>query len=63
MASKRRIRRKQCTGKKRFATSGEAADVMFSVIRNNRKKGGWLHVYSCRFCGGYHFGHQRHKRT
>lgn len=57
MASKRRIRRRQCDGKKRYATPAEAMVQMQDVIRNGRKKGGWLNVYRCRFCRGYHFGH------
>jgi hypothetical protein len=59
MASKRRIRRRQCSGKKRYATHQEAEGIMFKVIHSGKKRGGWLHVYSCRFCGGYHFGHRQ----
>lgn len=57
MASKRRIRRKQCSNKRRYATRLEAEGTMKEVIRKGKKHGGWLNVYSCRFCGGFHFGH------
>jgi len=57
MASKRRIRRRSCQRKKRFPTSAAALDAMHQVIRSGKKNGGYLHIYSCRFCGGYHFGH------
>lgn len=57
MASKRRIRRRQCSGKKRFKTSGEAHGTMYSLIQSGNKRGGWLHVCFCKFCHGYHFGH------
>lgn len=30
---------------------------MKKVIFSGNKRGGWLHVYLCRFCKGYHFGH------
>lgn len=57
MASKRHIRRKQCGGKKRFESHGEAHGIMHSLISSGNKRGGWLHVYFCKFCKGYHFGH------
>lgn len=57
MASKRRIRRKQCGNKRRYPTSAAAMAEMQDVIRNGRKGGGWLNVYRCQFCRGYHFGH------
>lgn len=63
MASKRRIRRKQCGKKKRFATQQLANDAMYSLIQSGKNRGGWLHVYSCRFCNGYHFGHTALKRS
>ncbi|NMC73191.1 MAG: hypothetical protein GYA56_02345 [Geobacteraceae bacterium] len=57
MASKRRIRRRQCDGKRRFCSSREARKAMHAVIRAGKVNGGILHVYRCCFCGGYHFGH------
>lgn len=57
MASKRRIRRKQCGRKMRFKTYDLAANVMYSLIRSDKMRGGFLQVYGCRFCGGFHFGH------
>ncbi len=48
MASKRRLRRKRCTGKKRHETIRAA--MAFA-----RSPG--LNAYKCNFCGGYHVGH------
>ncbi len=57
MASKRRIRRKSCSYKVRYATRPEAEHVMNQVIHSGHRRGGWLHVYPCQFCNGFHFGH------
>lgn len=59
MASKRHIRKKACTGKVRFDTTGQA----FDRIRKIRKSNGarhpeTLHPYSCAFCRGVHIGHR-----
>lgn len=59
MASKRRVRRKQCERKQRFACHDDANTAMRSVIFSGKKNGGWLHIYKCRFCRGYHFGHTK----
>lgn len=61
MASKRRIRRRQCSGKGRFDTHAAASAAMHSVIRAGKARGGLLHIYRCQFCGGYHFGHAPHR--
>lgn len=63
MASKRHIRRRQCENKQRFATHALADTAMKSVIFAGKKRGGWLHIYKCCFCNGYHFGHARQMRT
>lgn len=63
MASKRRIRRRQCGGKRRHETAAAAEKAMRSVIFSGYRRGGWLQVYKCRFCNGYHFGHAPKKRT
>ncbi len=57
MASKRRIRRKSCARKRRFDSHELAAAAMRHVIFAGKKRGGFLHVYHCKFCKGYHFGH------
>lgn len=56
MASKRRIRRKVCGKKVRYATQ-EAAQA--AIIALTRAKGwlGYMVPYRCPFCGGFHFGH------
>lgn len=56
MASKRRLRRKQCDGKRRYES---APDALAGIKALHRAKGyqGFLSVYRCQFCKGYHFGH------
>ena len=58
MASKRRIRRKSCTGKQRHATPAKGHA---HIARLHRSKGwqGRMDVYRCRFCNGYHVGHSK----
>lgn len=56
MSSKRRIRRKSCTGKHRFADQAAA----LAAIRALHARKGWqglLTPYRCKFCNGFHFGH------
>lgn len=53
MASKRAIRRRACGQKKRYGTHAEAVTGM----RWLRARAIGMVTYSCRFCGGYHFGH------
>lgn len=57
MSSKRRIRRKSCTGKRRFADVASARAAIAALIRNKGPQGGWLQPYHCPFCRGVHFGH------
>lgn len=57
MASKRHIRRKQCESKRRFPDHDSANSAMRLLIFSGKKNGGYLHVYKCCFCRGYHFGH------
>lgn len=57
MASKRRIRRKQCQNKIRFATMNEAQQHMIGMKKRTRSET-YYSVYGCSFCGGFHFGHQ-----
>lgn len=47
MASKRRLRRKSCTGKRAFESEAEAK-------ANNRFR---LRPYKCTFCSLFHLGH------
>lgn len=53
MSSKRRIRRKQCTRKKRYDYMAEAV----WVAKQLRAKGHKVRAYRCTFCGGWHVGH------
>lgn len=53
MSSKRRLRRRSCTSKKRY---DNAIDAQRDADDLRAKYGGiWL-SYSCRFCSGYHVG-------
>jgi len=60
MASKRRIRRKACAGKRRYATPAEGV----RTIKGLHRKFGYsqMDVYRCRFCTAYHIGHSGHRR-
>ena len=60
MASKRRIRRNKCGGKRRHETKEAALSDVFSMRRHG--VGGEtvshrLQVYRCSFCSGFHVGH------
>lgn len=55
MASKRRIRRQACAGKRRYASSVEGNTAIWSANRNGYR--GYMQVYKCKFCGSYHIGH------
>ncbi|MGC4076904.1 MAG: hypothetical protein QM702_07685 [Rubrivivax sp.] len=57
MSSKRRIRRRSCTGKQRFDDVDAAQRAISSLIRRRGPQGGWLQPYHCQFCRGVHFGH------
>ena len=54
MSSKRRIRRKQCTSKKRYPTQTDAVGEMIGIKKRTGEK---LHSYKCKFCNGWHIGH------
>ena len=54
MSSKRRVRRKACTGKIRHATFADAVAAARSLYRAN---GEYLTPYRCRFGHHYHTGH------
>ena len=55
MASKRRIRRKQCGNKQRHRTQVEAVAHIIGLRRKGEK--GNMQSYRCRFCGSFHVGH------
>ena len=58
MASKRRLRRKSCTGKVRH-TSPEAGHDHIGQLNRNKGYQGRMDVYRCRFCSGFHVGHSK----
>lgn len=56
MASKRRIRRRGCEGKKRHASKAFAE---IAVQMSRRKFGGRMWCsYQCQFCKQWHVGHK-----
>lgn len=58
MASKRRLRRRACGTKRKFATQALASDEIRRRIRVTKgEMGGRLAPYHCEFCGQYHIGH------
>lgn len=54
MASKRAKRRRGCIGKQRHESASAAYAHKYHL---NRKDDDRIHVYHCRFCGGWHVGH------
>lgn len=56
MASKRRLRRKECSSKVRHADV-PAAQAAIRALNRNKGYQGLLNTYHCRFCGGVHVGH------
>lgn len=66
MASKRAIRRRACEGKVRHGDKESALAHLYWSLRRF-EQAGYLNVYPCRFCGGWHIGHkprpkaQRHR--
>lgn len=57
MSSKRRLRRKSCTGKHPYPTAEAAGNAMFRMLRLGKLRAGFVHVYKCKFAKHYHFGH------
>jgi hypothetical protein len=55
MASKRRIRRRQCEGKVRHETLPDA--LRHSRSLSAHEGGSRIAAYRCQFCGGFHVGH------
>lgn len=61
MASKRRIRRKKCDGKRKYASQEDALKVSASMQR--KEKTLWcMQAYRCSFCKQFHLGHPRKGR-
>jgi len=55
MASKRRIRRKSCTGKVRHPDELAARRHIGALVFRKGERG--LRAYRCPFCNGWHVGH------
>ena len=57
MASKRRLRRRSCEGKKSYATK-QIANAVCRKIMAITKGVTKLHSYACEFSGHWHIGHR-----
>ena len=55
MASKRRIRRKSCDGKKPYKTRDDA--IVGLIILKKKSFDENIRVYKCKFCKNFHLGH------
>lgn len=62
MSSKRRIRRKSCTGKVRHA-SVEAGQREIHRLHRAHGYDGRMNCYRCPFCNGWHIGHAGRTRS
>lgn len=51
MASKRRLRRRACTSKKKHERN-----TAVGIAKSMRQRGKMVSAYSCKFCGGWHVG-------
>lgn len=56
MASKRRLRRKECEGKRRYGSSGEAQTAANAL--RGVSGGAYIEPYQCEFCNAWHIGHR-----
>lgn len=61
MASKRRIRRKCCDGKRRYESKEEAGKALYGLVMNTKVTFREMNIYRCRFCKKYHIGHKPKK--
>lgn len=58
MASKRAMRRRICGVKRRFVSQHLAIAAIMQLRRRKKLPFDTLQPYRCRFCHGFHFGHQ-----
>jgi hypothetical protein len=56
MASKRRLKRKACTGKIKYAKVSAAIAASRALYK---KTGAYVQAYKCKYCSSYHVGHWR----
>lgn len=55
MSSKRALRRRACSGKRRYESEAAAREGVRLLRRHGVTD--WLTPYRCAFCNGFHFGH------
>lgn len=55
MASKRRIRLRECSRKIRYDSQAAAQPAIQSLYW---KRGDRVYAYKCRWCGGWHIAHK-----
>ena len=56
MASKRRLRRNACDGKRQYPDYHQAFDSL-QALRRLGKVSGRITVYKCKYCRSFHVGH------
>lgn len=54
MASKRNVRKKRCTGKKRYVNRPDAWGALRALGRKGMRG---MQIYKCSFCKKWHIGH------
>ncbi len=63
MASKRKVRRKACTGKIKYELQKDAEIARNFIFHKNPEiHHSFLNVYKCKFCGSFHVGHLNRKQ-
>ena len=55
MASKRKVRKKRCTGKKQYVNRPTAWQAVYAMRRKDQTG---LSIYKCSFCNRWHIGHK-----
>ena len=58
-----KTKRRSCEGKRRYLTRTAANDARSTLIGNGLAYEGQMTVYACGFCGGFHMGHRRGRRS
>ena len=58
MASKRRLRRKSCEGKRVYPQEADAKRMAYLQYQNTGER---VFEYKCHFCGQWHIGHLSRK--
>jgi hypothetical protein len=58
MSHARSRKRRSCLRKHRYDTHPAAQHDLYEVARTTGADSTGMHVYPCKWCGGYHVGHR-----